>query len=445
MTSSVLSAIRSALLLVSVVSLIGAVAPPGVQAASPAPVFAQPASESLLSPPQAPPQTGPDTLDRHEPVASAESTASRASTGGPSLLDDPFVREHGTRGLDLLYNMEFEAARSAFDKIDARYPDHPVGPFLNGLNTWWSILIDLTDTSHDEAFYRAMNETIDRCDAILDEDPDHFDATFFKGAALGFRGRLRSNRGDWFKATLDGKRAIGYVREVAQQDPDNDDYVFGKGMYDYYAAIIPEEYPVSKAIMWMMPDGDKQRGIDLIKQSATEGDYIRTEATYFLAQIYYLYENDYRTAVEYTTKLREMHDKNPYFHNLHGRVLARWGRWGEAREVFQEVVDRHAAGWTGYNAHTAEVAQFYLTRERMLRREFEEALQHLAELEKLTSREGVEDTRFRVLGYLYQGMAYDGLGRREMAVNRYNMVFRFDDYANAHDRAERYLDDPYGR
>jgi len=194
-----------------------------------------------------------------------------------------------------------------------------------------------------------------------------------------------------------------------------------------------------------MPDGDKQRGIDLIKQSATEGDYIRTEATYFLAQIYYLYENDYRTAVEYTTKLRDMHDKNPYFHNLHGRVLARWGRWGEAREVFQEVVDRHAAGWTGYNAHTAEVAQFYLTREHMLRRDFEEALQHLAELEKLTSREGLEDTRFRVLGYLYQGMAYDGLGRREMAVNRYNMVFRFDDYANAHDRAERYLDDPYGR
>ncbi|PEN13392.1 hypothetical protein CRI94_08675 [Longibacter salinarum] len=360
-----------------------------------------------------------------------------------SVLDTPFVREHGAKGLELLYNMEFDEARTHFDKIDARYPDHPVGPFLKGLNVWWKILIDLPDASHDETFYNAMNETIDRCEEILDEDPDNFDATFFKGAALGFRGRLRSNRGDWFKATLDGKRAIGYVREVAQQDPENDDYVFGKGMYDYYAAIIPEEYPVSKALMWMMPDGDRERGIRLIRQAATDGYYIQTEAIYFLAQIYYIYEDDYSKAIQYTEELRERHDYNPYFHNMHGRVMARWGRWKQAKEVFSEVVARHEEGRTGYNAHMAEVARYYLARERMVRRDYDGALQHLAALEALTSRDK-GDTKFKVLGYLYQGMAYDGQGRRDLAVNRYRMVLRMDDYANAHDQAERYLDDPYG-
>jgi tetratricopeptide (TPR) repeat protein len=362
-----------------------------------------------------------------------------------SVLDAPFVREEGARGLSLLYNMKFDEARAIFDEIDARYPNHPVGPFLKGLNIWWKILIDLPDTSHDDAFYSAMDETIARCEEILDEDPDNFDATFFKGAAMGFRGRLRSNRGDWFKATLDGKRAIGYVREVAERDPDNPDFLFGKGMYDYYAAIIPKEYPVSKAIMWMMPSGDRERGIRLISESATRGHYIQTEAIYFLAQIYFLYEEDYQKAMQYTEQLREMHDANPYFHNFHGRVLARWGRWSKAASVFSEVVDRHADGQAGYNRHIAEVARFYLARERLYRREYDDALMHLAELEALTTQEGVTDTRYRVLGYLYQGMAFDGLGERDMAKSRYNMVFRFDDYANAHERAERYLDSPYGQ
>ena len=119
-----------------------------------------------------------------------QSTTDDTTAVQQSVLDAPLVRKQGAEGLALLYNMEFEKARSIFDEIDQRYPNHPVGPFLNGLNIWWRILIDLSDTSHDDAFFQAMNETIDRCEEILDGDPGNFDATFFKGAALGFRARL---------------------------------------------------------------------------------------------------------------------------------------------------------------------------------------------------------------------------------------------------------------
>jgi len=364
-------------------------------------------------------------------------------TPDASLLDDPFVRETGKKGLDHLYNMEFEAARAAFNQIDARYPDHPVGPFLKGLNIWWKILLDLPDTEHDEAFYDQMNEVIDRCNEILDEHPDHFDATFFKGAALGFRGRLRSNRHSWIKAAYDGKRAIGYVRDIAQRAPENNDYVFGKGMYDYYAAIIPDEYPVSKTVMWLMPDGDKERGLSLIQRAAERGWYIRTEAAYFLTQIYYLYEQDFAKAREYVTWLRRQHPNNSYFHVLEGRVYGHWGRWDQVTRVFREVVDRHEAGQTGYNEHMAQVAHFYLARARLYGNSYDQALVHLAKLERLTTGDP-HAAEFRVVGYLYQGMVYDALGRRDMAVTRYQTVLSMDDHWNAHERARTYLTDPYG-
>lgn len=392
-----------------------------------------------------PTRTAPSVVQSPSDAAARPSPSADTSTypaPSSSVLDDPFVREEGKRGLDLLYDMQFDAARAIFREIDARYPDHPVGPFLRGLNVWWKIMLNLDATDHDDAFYAAMDETIARAEAMLDDDEDNFDAMFFKGAALGFRGRLRSNRSEWMKAAYDGKRAIGYVRSVAQRAPENHDYVFGKGMYDYYAAILPEEYPISKAVTWMMPDGDRERGLSLLKRTAEKGWYIQTEAVYFLAQIHYLYENNYATSLHYVKWLREHHPNNPYFHVFEGRIYARWGRWEQVRRVFGEVADRCDAEKRGYNAHMGVIAHYYLARQRLYADAYDEALHHLARLETYTNR-STGDANYKTLGYLYQGKAYDALGRRDMAVNRYRLVLRRDDAADAHETAREHLEAPY--
>jgi tetratricopeptide (TPR) repeat protein len=362
-----------------------------------------------------------------------------------SVLNDEFVRRRGKRGLELLYNMRSDSARTIFRSIDERYPKHPIGPFLQGLNLWWTIMLDLTDTSHDEAFFDVMDEVIDRSDELLDEDPDHFDALLFKGAAHGFKARLASNRRNWWKALRNGQKAIGPARRVATiAPPDNGDYVFGKGLYDYYTAILEEEYPIVKTFTWMIPDGNRTRGLRLLKRTAEEGYYVRTEALYYLTQVHYLYEEDYTASRRYVRRLRERHPDNPFFHNFEGRVYARWGRWDKAQKVFAEVAERCEEGQAGYEVHMEEIARYYLGRAHLYDRRYEEALTHLHRLEELTSRD-VEENRFRILGVLYQGMVYDAKGDRDRAVRLYERVLDMDDPVGVHDRAERYLDDPYSR
>ena len=359
-----------------------------------------------------------------------------------SILDDPFVRKTGTNGLDLLYGMQFEEAKAQFDKIDERYPDHPVGPFLKGLNLWWTIMLDLTDTTHDEAFIEQMNTVIERCNALLQEDPDHFDAALFKAAAHGFLSRLHSNRSRWWKTVRNGREAINYVQKVEEVAPKRGDYVFGSGMYDYYVAVLSEEYTLSRAITWMLPDGNKERGLRLLRETAANGRYVKTEAIYFLAKAHYLYEDDFGRSRKWVSKLREQHPDNPFFHVFEGRIYARWGRWGRARQIFRSVVERCEAGTAGYNTHMEEVAQLYLARDRLYQDQYQEALRRLAKLEQLTSRD-IEDTRYRMLGYLYQGMVYDALGRRDMAVSRYRTVLDMENAAGAHEDAREYLESPY--
>ena len=376
-------------------------------------------------------------------VLASTVTSTRAQTiRQVSVLEQSSVREVATIGLDHLYNLRFDRASAAFETLNAELPDHPVGPFLSSLTTWWSILLDLSDKSHDREFYAAMDEVIERCDRILKKDKDNVDAKFFKGAALGFRGRLRSNRGDWFKAAMDGKRAMDYVLAVPEMDPDNDDYAFGKGIYDYFAAVVPQKHPFVKPVMGLFPRGDRARGLALLERTATSGHYIQTEAVYFLLQINFLYENNYAKSLEYARWLRERYPSNSFFHAIEARVLAQSGRWTESAEGFRAILDRYKDGQFGYNDAMAEQSLYFLARERMIRRAFDEALPLLLQLEALSAR-NKEDSYFKVLGRLRQGMAYDALGNRELAMQRYRQVLKMKDWADAHGRASSYLDEPY--
>ncbi len=359
-----------------------------------------------------------------------------------SVLDDPLVRTEGRAGLALLYDLDFAGAQAHFARIIQRYPDHPIGPFLTGLNLWWQILLDLSDRSRDAAFYNLMDAVLQRCERLLRRDPDNLDALFFKSAALGFRGRLRANRGDWFRAALDGKRALDAVMALARRRPQNPDFRFGKALYDYYAAVVPKRYPFVKPVMIFFPSGDREAGLRQLEATARHGYYLQAEAVYFLALIYYLFEEDYARTMEHVRWLRTHFPNNGYFHTLEGRVYVRWGYWLQGRRTFEAVLTRFQEGHRGYNAAMAEQALYFIALSYMLERRYQIALDYLLKLEALTARRK-EDTYFKVMGRLRQGMAYDALGQREIAVLRYREVLQMKDFGRAHERARQYLKTPY--
>lgn len=370
--------------------------------------------------------------------------AGTASAQSRSVLYDPAFEREATRGLDLLYNMKFEEAGAIFDRLAAQTPDHPVAPFLQALVPWWQILMDLSDTSHDAAFFAAMDEVIARSDRMLRRDSDNLDAQFFKGAALGFRGRLQANRRSWLKAALDGKRAMDYVLDVAAEEPDNADFVFGKGIYDYYAAAIPERYAWSKPFVAMFPSGSRSRGLAAMHRTFRDGTYIQTEAAYFLLQIYYLYEADFGKSVQFIDWLRARYPDNAFFHAMEARIYARFGRWDRSEEIFQAVMRRYGQRHTGYNDAIAEQALYYLGRAQQMRSNHGQALALYYRLEQIAAARP-QNSAFQTLGRLRQGMAHDARGERQKALQRYREVLRLDDFSGSHDRARRYIETPYGR
>ena len=359
-----------------------------------------------------------------------------------SILYEPEVRASAKAGLEALYDLRFEEAETHFQTITERHLDHPIGPFLEALTLWWTILLDLTETSHDEAFYAAMGEVIARSNERLDADGNDFDAMFFKGVALGFRGRLRSNRHDWIRAAADGKRAMDYVLAVANADTTNHDFALGRGLYQYYAALIPERYPFVRPITAFLPPGDRSGGLFELERTARDGYYMQTEAMYFLAQINYLYEKDFQACVQQISWLRDKYPRNSFFHTLEGRIYASWHQWQASDTVFADVLERYKAQETGYTPAMAEQALYFLARSHIAKGEASAALSHLLSLEALTARLDT-DSYFKVAGRLYQGIVYDLMGDRERAIIRYKDVLRMKRWGSSHTDARRYLANPY--
>jgi tetratricopeptide (TPR) repeat protein len=350
-----------------------------------------------------------------------------------------------TRGIKQIYSIKFEQAEKTFRELIADYPGHPAGRFFLAMIDWWKILLNPDDESHDEIFFQKLEDVIYQCDQILDKNPDDVDALFFKGGAIGFRGRLRSLRESWLKAADDGREALPIVEKASSLDPGNKDVLLGFGIYDYYASVIPDEYPLLKPLMIFFPSADKAKGLKELKSTAENGKYARYEARYFLMTLYYNYENNPYKAYEYAKELNDEFPDNPVFERWRGRIAARKGDYVKSSEIFKDVLMKADSGLTGYtflpakreatyyvglqykNVNVLDSSEFY----------FNKCVEYSKELDK----DG--ESGFMINSVLYLGMINDQMGNRGKALDYYKELLDMKEYGSSHSLAEKYIKKAY--
>ena len=343
-----------------------------------------------------------------------------------------------------IYNLEFYDANTAADKIIRERPDHPVGHFFKAMVEWWRILTNFQDESRDDTFEEMLETVIDICDERLERNPDDVAALFFKGGSLGFRGRLRANRGNWVGAARDGVAALPIVRRAHELAPDNTDVLLGIGIYNYYAEVVPDRYPLVKPLMIFFPSGDRAMGLQQLERAAREARYASSEAKYFLAQSYYQFERDYARALECNRSLHDRYPRNPLFQRGVGRSLVGLGRWDEAFELFFDVQRRCQERWIGYDDFAVREATYYIGQSYFHKKLYDDAWTALELCAGISEKlDTDEESGFWVMAVLTLGKISDARGRRAEAKQLYERVLDMPDYHDAHRQAEVFLSFPY--
>ncbi len=346
-------------------------------------------------------------------------------------------------GINQIYSIKFSEAEKTFQILKKEYPKHPASRFFFAMIDWWKIILSEENEEQDELFYDKIEETVDFCDEILDNDPNNVDALFFKGGAIGFRGRLKVMRESWFAAADDGREALPLVEQAYKIDPKNEDVKLGFGIYNYLAAVIPEKYPIVKPVMIFFPEGNKEQGLKQLKEASSSGKYSKYEARYILVTFFYYFENDMNSADIYAKQLVESFPNNPVFERWRGRIAARKNEIALADSVFKNVLSKADKKYEGYNTPMIRrEANYYLGFNLKNNGDLNSALQYFKkciEESKKIEEEG-EESGFRINATLYSGTIFQTWGNLKEAKKYYDKVLVMRDFRDSHKTAQSYLD-----
>ncbi len=353
---------------------------------------------------------------------------------------DSLVRQ----GIGYIYNLQFDTAQAYFQELIRRYPEHPAGYFMEAMVAWWKILTHRRSREYDEEFLHAIERVLEVCQPLLEQNPYDIVGLFFKGGALGYRGRFYAMRESWIRAANDGREAFEILLRVQRLAPTNHDVLLGTGIYNYYAVKLPEMYPILRPLLLFLPPGDKELGIAQLRASARNARYAATEAKVVLLQILYDFEQNIPEALAVAEELFQQYPRNAYFHRYLGRCYVRLGSLDKMEETWREILRRCIEKWTGYEELTAREALYYVGLALMQRGQYDEALRYFYKCDELSRVLDEDPSGFMVKANLKIGNIYDLQGKRELAIMQYRKVLSWRDVQNSHEEARRYLEKPYG-
>lgn len=270
------------------------------------------------------------------------------------LLLTSEVQIEATNAINQMYNFKFPEAEREFNYLKVKHPDHPLPDFLLGLVQWWKIVPNTQNEVYDDRLLEYMDRSISKAEKIWDET-ENPEAAFFMAAAYGFKGRLHSERKHWARATLAAKSALKYLeysREFADFSPE---LMFGDGLYNYYYHFIKQNFKLLRPVLWLFPKANKQQGIEQLEKVSYQAFYTRTEARYFLLQIYAM-ENMSEKSYELAKYTHQNYPDNPFFERYHARSAFMLGKLDEAMEVSKSIlnkIDNHQVGYEGVSGRYA--------------------------------------------------------------------------------------------
>lgn len=346
-------------------------------------------------------------------------------------------------GIQNIYNVQFAEAHRNFTRVIQLDPTNPAGYFLDAMIDWWKVNIAQRRRTYDQSFLDKIQRVIDVCDRELTKDPQNLTALFFKGGSLGFRGRYYAMRESMVNAVNDGRVALEMMNECKKIAPANHDIMLGTGTYNYFAAMIPEKYPLVKPLMALFPGGDKDLGILQLEAAARTARYARVEASVVLLNAFYDFEKNPTRAMPIAKDLHERFPDNPYFHRYMGRCYVQLGPLDTMELIWRDVLVKYLDKQYGYDNPTAREALYYIGLARMIRGDHDMALKYFYKCDEACRSLDEDPSGFMTKVNIKIGNIYDLQGKRKLAVKQYDKVLSWSDRNGSHDEARRYKEQPY--
>jgi hypothetical protein len=261
-----------------------------------------------------------------------------------------------------LYNFKFDKAERQFRSLRRRYPHHPMAYFLMGLSTWWKMMpSNLEDKSYDRLFLAYMDTAQTNANRLYEADRGNYEACFFLSAAYGFKARLHSERHDWRQATVNSKKALDFLAKSREANDLSVEFLFGEGLFNYYAVWIGEQYPWLKPILFFFPKGNRTQGLSQLRAVGQNATYTGPEANAFLILILSGdRENKPAAALRIAEQMSAEYPDNSRFERDYAKLAFTSGDIVNCERTCRSILQKISQGMPGYEVQTGRAVTYLM-------------------------------------------------------------------------------------
>ncbi len=375
------------------------------------------------------------------------------SAYGSTALLPPELENFRNQGLDALFNMNYEAARSTFQKMIDLDPKHPAGHIYmantiwlghlaqlrrlqtniyNRGNSFFSKTEDTADPKIDKAFRQEIDKGISLCESRLRTQKNDISSLYYLGVAKNIvAGYEATVKRSFLPALRNGSRGDGLHREIMEKDPGCIDAQLSVGMYNYVVGSLP--LAVKMLVFLGGVRGSKKDGIAMLERVAREGNYAKDESKVLLVMLYNR-EKRIADALKILNELVTRYSKNSLFRLERAMTLGQLRKFNESAAEFELLLqDPDASSYIPDLIHYQYGTMFSDAGR------WQDAHQQF--VAAFNSKKA--PLALATLAHLNAVRSLDRLGKRDQALLEYQTVLKRKDAFDSHDQAKKYLKKPY--
>ena len=273
------------------------------------------------------------------------------------------------RGIKQLMDGDSDAAIQTFQSIQRSDPESSLGYLFEADAIWWKIYLTTGDLVDPDVFdvvrtstspYDARLEELDdlairKAAARRQAHQDEARNTVNEGMAYGLRARFYGLRDSDLPTARAGKRMRALLLKGVALDPSLTDAYLGLGIYNYFVDTLPTIVKLLKFLI-ALPGGDRELGLQQLRQAAEKGDLVRDEAKFYLAKDFSRgNERQFARSLELFQQLGHDYPDNMLWTLVEGSLEIRLGHIEQGEALYRQAYQKTAGmkSDTGQALHAA--------------------------------------------------------------------------------------------
>lgn len=229
------------------------------------------------------------------------------------FLEDEVSIAQTTKGLDYLYNLQFESAERAFLPVKKKYNNHPVSHMIEALELQWQYLpIDKNPQALKKYIY-ALEQAASEARAYYKIPKYRKEAIFFLLASHGFIALAHNYNKEYLTAAGEAKKAHTYFTQGMKLKNESPEFMFASGVYNYYREQYPVTHPIVKPLLMFFEKGNKALGLRELEFAFNNSIFSRVESATYLSNINIKYESNFKKALYFSSDLYSKYPNNHIF------------------------------------------------------------------------------------------------------------------------------------